>query len=186
MVQTLDKPATFDDIQRLPEHVVAEIFGGRLVTRPLPAPRHARAASALGIKVGGAYEVGGCGPGGRWILDRSEIHIGEDILVPDLAGWRCERVWQLPRGPWLESAPDWCCEVLSTSTAPVDRVEKMPIYANGGVGHLRLIDPELRTLEVFAVQERHRTLVVTLDGNVTVSPLPFGNVGLALNSLWAD
>ncbi len=186
MVQTLEKPATYDDILRLPEHVVGETIGDRLLTHPLSAPRHSRTASALGFRIGGAYELGECGPGAWWILDKPEIHIGEDVLVPDLAGWRRERMPQLPRGAWFESAPDWCCEVLSPSTARVDRVEKMPLYASWGVGHLWLIEPELRTLEVFALQQRHWTLVVTHDGNATVSPPPFGNVGLVLNSMWAD
>lgn len=186
MVQALEKPATYNDILDLPERVVGEIIGGRLVTHPRLAPRHTRAASALGIKIGGAYDFGEGGPGGWWILDEPEIHIGDGVLVPDLAGWRRERMPQLSRGAWFESAPDWCCEVLSPSTARVDRVEKMPIYANWGVGHLWLIDPELRTLEVFSLQQRHWTLVVAHDGNATVSPPPFVNVGLALNSLWAD
>lgn len=186
MVQTLEKPVTYDDILRLPEHVVGEIIGGRLVTHPRPAPRHTRVASALGIAVGGAYDFGTGGPGGWWILDEPEIHIGEDVLVPDLTGWRRERMPQLSRGAWFDLAPDWCCEVLSPSTARVDRVEKLPIYANWGVEHLWLIDPELRTLEVFGLLERQWTLVVTHDGTATVSPPPFGNVGLALNTLWAD
>lgn len=186
MVQTLEKPATYDDILRLPEHVVGEIVGGRLVTHPRPAPRHTRAASALGIKIGGAYDFGEGGPGGWWILDEPEIHIGEDILVPDLAGWRRERLPELSRGAWFESEPDWCCEVLSPSTARVDRVEKMPIYAKWGVGHLWLIDPELRTLEVFALHRGQWTLLVTHDGSATVSPPPFESVSLSLLSLWAD
>lgn len=186
MVQTLAKPATYDDVLGLPEHLVGEILAGRLVTHPRPAPRHMRVASALGMKIGGPYDLGESGPGGWWILDEPEIHIGEEVLVPDLAGWPRERMPQLSRGSWFESAPDWCCEVLSPSTARVDRAEKMPIYVTWGVEHLWLIDPEQRTLEVFALQERHWTLAVTHDGNATVSPSPFGNAGLSLNSLWAD
>ena len=107
------KPATYDDLFELPEHIVGEIIGGRLITHPRPAPKHARAYSSLGIELGGAFDLGRSGPGGWWILDEPELHLDADIVVPDLAGWRRERLPKLPGTVWFELAPDWIGEILS-------------------------------------------------------------------------
>ena len=81
--------------------------------------------------------------------DEPELHLGTDVLVPDLAGWRTERaIW--PRGTaYIDVAPDWVCEVLSPSTEAFDRAEKMPAYAQYGVKHAWLVDPENQSLEVY-------------------------------------
>ena len=81
------------------------------------------------------------GPGGWILLDEPELHLHGDVLVPDLAGWRRERMPELPDAAAFELAPDWICEVLSPSTAASDRAEKMPIYARERVAHVWLVDP---------------------------------------------
>jgi Uma2 family endonuclease len=138
------RPATYQDIIDLPEHLVGEIIAGELHTQPRPAPRHARASSVVGGKLTGPFDAGDGGPGGWWILDEPELHLGPHILVPDLAGWRRERMSRLPGMAWFELAPDWACEVLLPGTARKDRVKKMPIYGGSGVGHLWLLDPDQR------------------------------------------
>lgn len=143
----LEKSAAYEDLFKLPPHQVGEIIHGSVYAHPRPAPRHARAYSILGKELVGPYDQGGSGPGGWWILDEPELHLGRDILVPDLAGWRRERLPALPETAWFELAPDWLCEILSPATARLDRVEKLPIYASHGVGHVWLVDPDLRTLE---------------------------------------
>ena len=133
--------ATYQDVLDAPEHVVAEIIGGTLYTHPRPAPRHATASSVLGGKLGAAFHWGEGGPGGWRILDEPELHLGEEILVPDLAGWRRERMPELPDTAYFTLAPDWACEVLSASTRKLDLVRKRPIYAREGIPHLWLVDP---------------------------------------------
>ena len=135
--------ATYRDVLEAPPHKVAEIVAGTLHTNPRPAPRHAHASSALGAKIGDPFGYGG-GPGGWWILDEPELHLGEDILVPDIAGWRRERMPDLPDTPYFPLAPDWVCEVLSPSTRDLDRHGKRPIYAREGVNHLWFVDPAAR------------------------------------------
>jgi hypothetical protein len=127
--------ARYEDILALPENLVGEIIAGELHTHPRPAPRHTRAYSALGYSIGGPFDGGIGGPGGWWILDEPEIHLSEHVLVPDIAGWRRERMPELPETAWFELAPDWVCEILSPSTARTDRALKMPIYAAEGVRH---------------------------------------------------
>src|SRR5690606_4669509 len=119
---------------------------GELSLSPRPSPRHADAASVLGMDLGTPFHRGRGGPGGWWILFEPELHLGPEILVPDLAGWRRERMPQLPEEAFFTLAPDWLCEVLSPSTTQLDRVRKMPIYARNGVSHVWLLDPSAKTL----------------------------------------
>ena len=137
MLETMGEPAkplktVYEQFLATPSHLVAEIIRGVLVTQPRPAPRHARAASVLGVRLGGPFDLGEGGPGGRVILDEPEVHLGEHVLVPDLAGWRRERLPALPETAYFELAPDWVCEVLSPGTQAIDRADKMPIYADHG------------------------------------------------------
>jgi Uma2 family endonuclease len=185
MVDTARKIATYEDLFDLPENLVGEILHGELHTHPRPAPKHARAYSALGYSIGGPFDGGLGGPGGWWILDEPELHLGGDILVPDLAGWRRERMPELPETAWFELAADWACEILSPSTARTDRALKMPIYAREAVGHLWLVDPDLRTLEVYALHDGRWTLLATLKDDDPVSQPPFDAVTFPLDTLWA-
>ncbi len=184
MSESAKQNATYADILRLPENLVGEILNGRLVTHPRPAPRHARASSSLGDELVGPFDKGRGGPGGWWILDGPELHLGADIIVPDLAGWRRERLPDLPQTAWFELAPDWACEVLSPATALDDRVIKMPLYAAHGVEHVWLIDPDLKVLEVVQRQASQWLLIATLKENDAVSLPPFQAVEFSLAALW--
>ena len=126
------------------------------------------------------------GPGGWWILDEPELHLGEDILVPDLAGWRRERLPTIPDQAAFTLAPDWVCEVLSPSTGMRDRAYKMPIYAREGVEHVWLVDPHLRTLEVFRRQELGWLLLAVYAEDAVVRAEPFEAVDLDLLTLWGE
>ena len=185
MSQPAERLARYEDLLDLPENLVGEILGGELYTHPRPAPKHARSYSALGYSVGGPFDFGSDGPGGWWILDEPELHLSSDILVPDLAGWRRERMPELPETAWFELAPDWACEILSPSTARTDRSLKMPIYAREGVKHLWLVDPDLKMLEVYELDEdTHWTLIATLKDDDPCSEPPFDAVEFSLGVLW--
>src|SRR5882757_4578268 len=133
--------ATYADLLAVPNHVVAEIIAGDLITHPRPAAPHTRAASRMGALLDGPFDRGQGGPGGWVILDEPELHVHGDILVPDLAGWRRERMPEIPEAAAFELAPDWVCEVLSPGTEATDRADKMPIYAREKVAHVWLVDP---------------------------------------------
>lgn len=185
-VPPFDRPATYDDLVRVPDIQVAEIVEGELYVSPRPAPRHARAGSSLGIVIGGPFDRGLGGPGGWSILDEPELHLGRHVLVPDLAGWRRSRMPRLPDTAYFPLAPDWVCEILSPSTASLDRVKKMAIYAGEGVTHAWLIDPDARTLEVLHLDAGRWTVVSAHAGNEVVRADPFAEIDLELASLWAD
>src|SRR5439155_873756 len=110
-------------------------------------------------------------PGGWWLLFEPELHQGSDVIVPDYAGWRRARMPVLPNVAAFEVAPDWVCEVVSPSTGAIDRGRKMRIYAREQVGHLWLIDPIARTLEVYRLEDARWIVANTRTG--------WTNMGLA-------
>jgi Uma2 family endonuclease len=177
--------ATYEDLRAVAKNLVAEIIDGELVTQPRPASLHARASSRLGMELGGPFDRGKGGPGGWILLDQPELHLHGDVLVPELAGWRRERMPELPDAAAFELAPDWVCEVLSPATAATDRAGKMPIYARERVGHVWLVDPIARTLEAYRLAGDHWTLVGTWREDAKVYVEPFEVLELELAGLWA-
>lgn len=178
-------PATYADLEGLPANQVGEIVRGVLYAHPRPAARHARAASTLGEELGPPFNRGRGGPGGWLILDEPELHLASDVLVPDLAGWRRERMPELPDVVAFELAPDWACEVLSASTAAVDRGEKLPVYARERVAHVWFVDPIAKTLEVLRLDGDSYRIVGTHHGDSVVRAEPFDAIALELGLLWA-
>lgn len=131
MAEPARRHATYEDLVRVPSHLVAELIQGHLITSPRPAPPHALVASSLGADLHGPFHRGKGGPGGWVILDEPELHLNGDVLVPDLAGWRRERMPALPQTSAFELAPDWACEVLSPSTAAIDRTQDPGVRSRG-------------------------------------------------------
>lgn len=178
------RKATYADIEALPEHIVGELLDGELFTMPRPALRHASVTSALGMELGSPFQRGRGGPGGWWIFDEPELHLGDDVLVPDLAGWRRERMPTIPDAPWFPVAPDWVCEVASPSTARFDRVRKMPRYASATVPFLWLVDPAARTIEAYRL-EQGRWLLLGAHGEDALARIePFDAIELAVPTLF--
>ncbi len=182
------RPATYDDLCRVPEHLVAEIVGGELFTSPRPATPHARAAILVGRDLGGfdGPPGGDDAPGGWWFLFEPELHFGADVLVPDLAGWRRERLPTIPNVAAMTLAPDWVCEVLSPSTARLDRARKMHVYAREGVAHLWLLDPIARVLESYRREGEHWVVAATYDGDATIRAEPFDALPLTMRRWWLE
>lgn len=165
--------------------MVAEVLLGELHLSPRPARRHGKAASTLGMELGGAFERGRGGPGGWVIFDEPELHLGEDILVPDLGGWRTER---FPLGAdeeaYFVTPPDWVCEVLSPSTSRYDRTDKLTIYARERIPYVWLVDPRERTLECYVLEGSAWKLVGSHRDSAVVRAPPFEVFNLELGALW--
>ena len=178
--------ATYQDVLNAPEHKTAQVIKGVLHTLPRPANRHAKASSGLAMELGVPFEFGRGGPGGWWILHEPELHLGDDILVPDLAGWRRERLPLIPDDPYFTLAPDWVCEVLSPSTRHIDLGPKRDIYARQGVPHLWLVEPNAQSLEALALRAGRWILLGRCQENDPVSLPPFEAVSFRLSTLWAD
>jgi len=176
--------ASYEDILRLPENGVGEIVNGELVVSPRPSPAHARASSSLGMGIGGPFDHGRGGPGGWVILDEPELHLEPHVLVPDLAGWRRERMPSLPTTSWFELPPDWICEVLSPSTAIIDRTQKQEIYRQQGIPWLWFVDTTTHTIEVLQNAEGGWFVAGTFGGKVEARMPPFDAVPIEIGSLW--
>lgn len=180
------RPATYADLEALPPNMVGEIIAGELYASPRPAIPHAQASSRLGGVLMGPFDLGWNGPGGWLILDGPELHLGGDVLVPDLAGWHRERLPEAPRTAVLTLAPDWCCEILSPSTEARDRALKLPAYAREGIRHVWLVEPDVCTLEVFRLAAMNYTLLATYSGDSLVRPEPFEAIEFKLSVLWGE
>ena len=190
MVASMGLPkrrATYEDLVTVPDHLVAEILDGELVTSPRPASPHAVASGALHGALYGAFHGDGNAPdspGGWWVLIEPELHLGDDILVPDLAAWQRTRLPTIPNVAAFTLVPDWICETISPSTSRIDRVRKMPIYARAGVRQLWIVDPLLRTLEVFRCEGGRWVMVAAFGGDDVVRAEPFAAIALALARWW--
>lgn len=143
------------------------------------------AITVLTDELVGPFARGKGGPGGWVLLFEPELHLGRDVLVPDLAGWRRERMPEMPDTVGFTLAPDWVCEMLSPSTVVLDRGRKMRIYARRGVKHLWLVDPIAKLLEVFRLEDGRWSLVDTHVGTAQVHAEPFEAHALELGALWA-
>ncbi|HHW78411.1 MAG TPA: Uma2 family endonuclease [Xanthomonadaceae bacterium] len=184
--QAIPRLTPYEQLLALPENQVGEIVGGQLYTQPRPAGPHAAAEGAISHRIGGPFRFGEGGPGGWWILPEPEIHFIRDteVVVPDLAGWRRERMPAIPRDHRFEVIPDWVCEILSPSTAQKDRALKLPLYARYGVAHAWLVDPLARTLEAFELRDGRWLLLGAIREDDPVCFPPFAAVTFSLADLW--
>jgi Uma2 family endonuclease len=177
----------YEQLLMLPENLTGEILDGELYTQPRPSGRHGIAERGLNIDIGGPFDFGRGGPGGWWIVPEPEVHFVRDteVAVPDLAGWRRERMPIIPDDHRFEVVPDWVCEILSPATAKKDRIIKLPLYARHGVAYAWLVDPLERTLEAFALNHGAWLLIATLKDDDAVSVPPFDAISFSLADLWA-
>jgi len=185
--ETATRRATYADILALPEHVTGEIIGGTLYTQPRPAGPHTVVTSTLGAELTGEFGLGQRRTGGWIFLDEPELHLGEDVLVPDIAAWKLDRLPpEARRGAFFTVVPDWVCEVLSPSTARRDRQVKARAYASHGVRHLWLVDPMVGTIDALGRDEDKGTwewLGSWSDADAKIPP--FDPFGLDLAAIWA-
>lgn len=166
------KLATFADLENVPATMVGQILDGELIVLPRPALPHAQSTSNAGTDINSRFGRSGP-PGGWWILFEPEIHLGANALVPDLAGWRRERLPSIPRRPFLTLAPDWVMEVLSPTTSSIDRVSKARINAREGVGWLWFVDRLARTIEVNRLQDGAWLQIAAFQAGERVRAEPF-------------
>ena len=179
------RPVTHRDVLDAPEHMDAELIDGALVVHPRPAPPHAVARSAVGGELFRPFQRGRGGPGGWWIVDGPELHLGRQMLVPDVAGWRRSELPQLPETAFFERTPAWVCEVLSPSSRRDDATRKREVYGRSGVGHLWLVDPIACTLEVFARLDGAWVPRAAVSGDEEIALEPFDAVAFDLGALWS-
>lgn len=184
MRQPKTREATYADIEALPDNMVGEIIFGVLHAHPRPAPRHGVAAGELQAELALPFGRGRGGPGGWIFIVEPELHLGPHVVVPDIGGWRRERLTPFPETAFIETSPDWLCEVLSPSTQQIDRTDKLAVYASYGVSYCWYVDPIARTLEVLALTGGKWLLAATFKDDDPVCAPPFEAHTFALDVLW--
>jgi Uma2 family endonuclease len=185
MSQPAKKIATYEDLYSIPETMIGEIINGELIVTPRPSLDHSHAASSVGGELVPPFGMGrGGGPGGWVILFEPEICLAQHAVVPDLAGWRKERLAGRSKSEWMSIPPDWVCEVLSPSTALRDRTVKKAIYEEHGVGHLWLVDPLHMTVEVFRLESSRWVPAGVFGGEENARLEPFQQIEIHLGDWW--
>ncbi|MFP4350934.1 MAG: Uma2 family endonuclease [Desulfococcaceae bacterium] len=184
MLKPASRKVTYEDIEALPENLIGEIIDGELIAVPRPSYLHSHVASSLTEEISGPFQKGKGGPGGWILLYEPEVRLGRNLLVPDLAGWKKDRLTTPPDKNYATTPPDWICEILSPSTIRTDRIRKMPLYARFGVDHAWLIDPAAKTVEVFGLMSDRWVLMSVHGENECIRAEPFQAVEIALEHLW--
>jgi Uma2 family endonuclease len=183
-MKPLKTGATYDDLCDVPDRFIAEIIDGDLYATPRPPIRHVHAVSVLAAELGALFHSRRNGPGGWIMLNKPELHFGNDVLVPDITGWRRSRLPKLPNAAFMTLAPDWICEALSPSTEALDRSKKLRIYARERVEHAWLLDPVRKRLEVLVLRTGTWVPVIEHEGAGNVRAPPFDAIELELDALW--
>ncbi len=178
------RPATYADLEAVPPNLVAEILGGELVTRRPLRPRHAIAKVALNFELGSKYRRGPERPDGWTFLSRPELHLGDSVIVPDIAAWRRPFSSKQLDEVGINMPPNWVCEVISHTTAGADAAIKHEAYLDAHVSHLWFLDPDQKTLEVFKRGDEYWSLQKTFGGNDNVRAEPFDAISFSLGVLW--
>jgi Uma2 family endonuclease len=182
--------ATAADLLAIPENERRhEIINGEVVPRAMPTMPHGRAQRSIGGRIGEPYDrrPGSGGPGGWWITNEVDIQFEpHEVYRPDLAGWRRERVPEMPRDWPVTVRPDWVCEVLSRTNANNDRVKKLRVYHRSSVPHYWIVDPEELSLEVFRWTADGYLLVLTAQKEDQVRAEPFIDVVLDVGAFFGD
>ena len=181
-----ERKATYADLFSIPENTTGEIIDGELIVTPKPSPRHSNASALLTATLVPPYRKGMGGPGGWMILSEVEIMLGDNLLVPDISGWRMERFPGFPKENWISVPPDWVCEILSPDTIRLDRVRKMPIYAEYMIPYLWRLDPIAKTLEVFKLESGKWIFEQAYAEDDKVRAEPFQEIEFALGNFWID
>jgi Uma2 family endonuclease len=170
--------ATYDDLIKLPDFLVAEIVDGELFATPFQGTRHGYALDGLLPQLDE--------DAGWWFLRRVEVHLGNDVLVPDIAGWRHDRMPDIPDADFIELAPDWVCDVVAPKNATLVRFRKMQCYAAHDIQHAWIVDPYAKTIEVYMRHETGWDRVTMLRGNGVVRAAPLAGNDIKLGRLWID
>lgn len=178
--------ATYDDLLALCGEDRVELIDGVLYAMPYAAPKHSLAASSILAEVAAKF---GRHAGGWLILGPVELHLGRPnpkslVLIPDVVGWRKERLDQVPESQGIEVVPDWVCEVLSPGNEWYDRGLKLTKFAGAGVAWVWLPNPRERMVEVYKLDGETYRLWQLVARSESAVIVPFEGVELDMRDWW--
>jgi Uma2 family endonuclease len=188
MTQMGRKRATYADLEAAPPDKLAELIDGELFVSPRPGGRHAKAAGLLYADLVREFDGDPLQPPRRqrwWLLFEPELHLDNDVVVPDIAGWKRERWTDVPDVTAFTDVPDWVCEVTSPGHRRLDRTLKLPLYARHGVQHVWLVDPADKSLEVIKLDRSAKWKTLVFKSPVAPQRVPpFDEAALDLARWW--
>lgn len=173
----------------LPEEGRFELIDGELIQKAAPTVSHGRAQARTSASVSLSFDRrrgGPGGPGGWWIASEVDLVLDGRGYRPDLAGWRRDRVPELPTQRPVDVRPDWICEILSDSNRNVDTIKKVRRYHQAGVPHYWLLDTENRSLIVYRNSPEGYVVALTAEAGEKVRAEPFDAVELGVSQLLGD
>ena len=184
------KLATIVDFLAIPEdRRFHELIAGEIVRKAMPSPRHGGAQAAMTAVLFPLYgrRPGGRRPGGWWFATEVEVQFSEhEVYRPDVAGWRRERLPQLPDTTPIELLPDWVCEILSPSNTSNDLVKKFRTYHASGIPHYWIVDPTNEILTVHRWTPDGYVTATTAQRGERVRAEPFDDVEWPIGILFGE
>ena len=174
------------DLDALPPNIKGEIIEGVLYTMTRPRAQHQNTGLGIGADLRGPFQRGRGGPGGWWILPEPDIELpNTPEIVPDIAGWRKERLAELPIATAIELVPDWVCEILSPTTRRHNLLIKKPYYARIGVPYHWLVDRDARTVTAYQLDAAAHWVELGVWGDETAARIaPFEAIALNVPEWW--
>jgi Uma2 family endonuclease len=164
-----------EELRTLPHYLVGEALEGVIYVSSPPIARRKRLTTLLGRA-----------PKGWWWTPEPRLLLEEDLLVPDLAGWKAGRPATQAPGAFIDRVPEWICEVLTPATARLDLGTKLPRYARAGIQHAWVVNPVHRALEVFRQEQGRWILKQAFAGEERVRAEPFESLDFPLTPFWAQ
>jgi hypothetical protein len=180
---------TFDEllsrVRDLPEGYEGHILEGAMYVTEPPSIARAHTLAEISAMVVAGSSLGDPVPEAWAFLADVELSIGEEGLVTaDVGGWRLGRDELASAATPVRLVPAWVCEVLGRGARAFTLTAKRRAYAELGVTHLWIADPEAQVLEVF---ENHRgkwLLCAALSEETQVSVPPFEELHFDASELW--
>lgn len=179
------KVPTIADLEALPSGVKGEIIDGVMYTMTRPRGPHQRLGLGIGADLRDPFDRGRGGPGGWWILPEPGIELlNTPEISPDVAGWRRERLPNLPSDAAITVVPDWVCEILSPTTRRHNLLIKKPYYASVGVLFHWIVDLEARTVTAYRLENGRWSELRVWGDERDARIEPFEAVALDVASWW--
>ncbi|MBR0260339.1 MAG: Uma2 family endonuclease [Selenomonadaceae bacterium] len=128
-----------------------EIIGGKKVMAPAPNPTHGRVIGRLYKFIDNYFDEN---EGGCVFADNTDVHfLDGTTLKPDLSvvTEKNSAIVDWLRG--IYGVPDMVVEVLSKSTRKKDLTIKKDIYEAQGVKEYWIIDPYMKAISVYLLQD---------------------------------
>ncbi len=188
MSQSARRKASLAEFWAIPEASrFHELIAGELIEKAAPSGEHGDAQAGIVGALRSPFQRGSGrgGPGGWWIQSEVEVRLGDEIVRPDVVGWRRETCPDRPIGFPILHRPDWICEVVSPGNAADDTVKKVRLYHRSQIAFYWIVDPRASSLTAMHWGDAGYVIVSAECGELVRVP-PFEAIEIAVGTLFGD